>query len=354
MSAGAGSSRDEAGPLPGQLVVDTLERFGLGGGASATFVRHGENTTYRVTAEDGRRFALRINRPGYQTAEAVRSELAWMDSLRVSGVLTAPAVPGVDGDHVQTVAVAGDVERTAVLFEWIDGVPLSAVGGLEPWTRLGELMGQIHVHGRHWTRPAWFTRPAWNAHALIGDEPRWGPPDPLRLFSGEDRAALEACRAEVLARLEAIGFTSDRFGLIHADLGFENVLVADDGTVTIIDFDDSGDSWYPFELASALYPHDRTEGFAERRDALVAGYRHVRDLPDELLAELPTFLMARRIQTLGWVFSRSETAHAERQRPRRLQSTPPATREYLAWADRHRLHATTAANARSTSPSSIR
>jgi Ser/Thr protein kinase RdoA (MazF antagonist) len=328
---------DRGDPLPGQLVVAALARFGLGGGASATFVRHGENTTYRVTAGDGRQFALRIDRPGYQTVEAIRSELAWMDSLRASGVRTAPAVPGLDGDPVQTVPDRTDLERTAVLFEWIDGVPLSAVGGLEPWARLGELMAQIHIHARDWARPPWFTRPAWDADALVGDEPRWGPPDPEGVFVEHDRAALEACRAEVRSRLKEIGFASDRFGLIHADLGFENVLVADDGTVTIIDFDDSGNSWYLFELASALYPHDRGEGFGERRDALVAGYRRVLELPDELLAELPTFLMARRIQTLGWVFSRSETAHAERQRPRRIQSTPPATREYLGWAHSHRV-----------------
>jgi Ser/Thr protein kinase RdoA (MazF antagonist) len=324
-------------PLPGQLVAAALASFGLGGGASTTFVRHGENTTYRVSAADGRRFALRIHRPGYQTVEATRSELAWMDSLRASGVRTAPAVPGVDGDPLQTVHGPADLVRTAVLFEWIDGVPLSAIGELEPWPRLGELMARIHVHGQHWTRPAWFTRPAWNADALVGEEPRWGPPNPDGVFSDEDRAGLEECRAEVRARLEEIGVESDRFGLIHADLGFENALVADDGTITIIDFDDSGDSWYPFELASALYPHDRSEGFDGRRDALVAGYRRVRELPDELLAELPTFVMARRIQTLGWVFSRSETAHAEGQRPRRIQSTPPATREYLAWAHSHKV-----------------
>ena len=241
-------------PLPGELVDAALARFGLGGGASATFVRHGENTTYRVAADDGRQFALRIDRPGYQTIEAIRSELAWMDSLRASGVRTAPAVPGVDGDPVQTVSLAGDLERTAVMFEWIDGVPLSAVGGLEPWARLGELMAQIHIHGRRWTRPAWFTRPAWDADALVGDEPRWGPPDPEGVFSDEDRAALEECRAEVRGRLDGSGVGSDRFGLVHADLGFENVLVAADGTVTIIDFDDSGDSWYLFELASRAVP----------------------------------------------------------------------------------------------------
>jgi Ser/Thr protein kinase RdoA (MazF antagonist) len=322
-------------PLPDELVAVALARFGLGGGASSTFVRHGENTTYRVSAADGRRFALRIHRPGYQTVEATRSELAWMDSLRASSVRTPVAVVGTDGDPLQTVSVGGDVARTAVLFEWIDGAPLSAIGELEPWSRLGELMARIHVHGQHWTRPAWFTRPAWDADALVGDEPRWGPPDPEGVFSDEDRGVLEECRAEVLGRLEALGTASDRFGLIHADLGFENALVADDGTVTIIDFDDSGDSWYLGELASALYPHDRTEDFGERRDALVAGYRRVRELPDEPLAELPTFLMARRIQTLGWMFSRPETAHAERQRPRRIQSTPPATRDYLAWARSH-------------------
>ena len=328
---------DGEDPLPRALVAAALERFGLAGDASTEFVRHGENTTYRITAADGRRFALRINRPGYQSEEAIRSELAWMGSLRESGVRTALAMPGLDGDPLQTVKAADHAARTAVMFEWIDGVPLSAVGGSEPWARLGELMARIHVHGRHWARPAWFTRPAWDAGALVGDEPRWGAPDPLRVFSEDDRATLEACRVEVLARLQAIGEERDRYGLIHADLGFENVLVADDGTVTIIDFDDSGDSWYVYELASALYAHDRTEGFGERRDALVSGYRRIRELPDELLAELPTFLMARRIQTLGWMFSRPETAHAERQRPRRIQSTPPATREYLTWARSHPL-----------------
>jgi Ser/Thr protein kinase RdoA (MazF antagonist) len=193
-------------------------------------------------------------------------------------------------------------------------------------------MARIHVHTRAWEPPAWFTRPAWDAEALVGDDPRWGPPDPDRLFAAGDRATLEACRREVHTRLDAIGTDPDRFGLIHGDLGFENILVLDDGSVVIIDFDDSGYGWYLHDFAVALYPHEGRGGVADRRDALVAGYRRVGELSDESLAELPTFLMARRIQTLGWVFSRPETAHAQRQRPRRLLSTPRATREFLAWA----------------------
>jgi Ser/Thr protein kinase RdoA (MazF antagonist) len=319
-------------PLPAALVADAIARYGLPSDAQVAFVRHGENTTYVVTAPDGGRFALRLNRPGYQTPQAIRSELAWMASLRESGVRTPRPVLGTDGDPLQTaVAVTGEM-RTALMFEWIDGVPLSAVAEVEPWERLGELMARLHAHAHAWKRPDWFTRPAWDAEALVGDEPWWGRPDPHHVFPAEDRAVLEASRAEVRARLDAIGTDSDRFGLIHSDVGFENVLVGVDDMVVIIDFDDSGYSWYMHDLAVPLYPHEGSGGFDERRDALVQGYRSVRELGDESLSELPTFLMARRIQTLGWAFSRAETAHARRQRPRRLQTTPQAARDFLGWA----------------------
>ncbi len=317
-----------------------MARYGLGGDAEITFLRHGENTTYRVAAGDGRRFALRINRPGYQTPVAIRSELAWMEHLRDGGVRTPEPVAGVDGDPLQTATDPGSADsRTAVMFEWIDGVALSAVGEVQPWERLGDLMAEIHAHARAWEPPAWFSRPAWDAEALVGDAPRWGAPDPEHVLADDDRAALEACRAEVHARLDAIGAGPDRFGLVHCDLAFENVLVSadGDGSVVIIDFDDSGPSWYLHDLAVPLYPYEISGGLDDRRDALVAGYRRSRDLPDELLAELPTFLMARRIQTLGWVFSRAETAHARRQREARLLSTPSATREFLAWAQDNSL-----------------
>jgi Ser/Thr protein kinase RdoA (MazF antagonist) len=139
----------------------------------------------------------------------------------------------------------------------------------------------------------------------------------------------------VRERLERFGTARARFGLIHSDLGFENVLVQTDGRTVVIDFDDCGPSWYVYELASVLYPLEASPEFEARRDMLAAGYRERRALPEGDIAELPTFLMCRRLITLGWTFSRADTEHAQRQRARRLATSPAAARRFLGWHAAH-------------------
>ncbi len=310
-----------------------LARYALADDVAAlSFVRHGENTTFRVDARDGARYALRLHRPGYHTTAAIRAEIAWMSALREAGVLTPAIVPGRDGDVVQELAGPGGEPRSAALFDWIDGTPLTRIDRVELWHELGALMARLHGHGRDWARPRAFERPPWDAAAIVGDDPRWGDATADPGWRPADRELIAASRAAVRRRLAAFGSGPDRFGLIHADLTFDNVLVRADGTTAVLDFDDCGGSWYLFELAVALYPIEDRPDFPARRDALVRGYRSVAALAGDQLAELPTFLMARRLCSLGWMASRSDTDHARRQRPWRLRTTPEAARAYLAWA----------------------
>jgi Ser/Thr protein kinase RdoA (MazF antagonist) len=315
-----------------ELARRALERYDLAQPVTIDFLRHGENTTFRVDATDGSAFALRLHRPGYQTSRSIRSEVAWMESLRATGLATASAVRGRDGEVVQELQVEGGTRLVAV-FMWVDGVPLTQIDRLDLWGRLGELMATVQRHGARWRRPDGFTRHAWDVAGMVGPEPHMG--DPLRLASWtpEEEGLLLASRDVVRERLTRFGQTPDRYGLIHADLGVENVLVQPDGTTILLDFDDGGFGWYVYELAVALFPFDGEAGFEARRDALVGGYRAAGDLPDAMLAELPTFLMARRLVTLGWTFSHAETAHAQRQREWRLRTMPDAARRFLAWHD---------------------
>jgi Ser/Thr protein kinase RdoA (MazF antagonist) len=328
-----GQPLGKAGAADAELASAALARYSADSSSRLEFVRHGENTTYRVLRPEGD-WALRLARPGYQSIDAIRSEITWMRSLNEKGVSTPAVIPGRDGDIVQVVPHRDGSVRAAVAFTWAEGLPLPEVDSMGAWTRLGEIMARIHEHGQRWRKPRSFVRPAWDVEALVGDSPRWGDPFPPDVWSAEDTRVLQAARETVRERLHAVGQSDDRYGLIHADLGFENVLVQRGGSTIVIDFDDSGPSWYLYDLASALYPFEDESGFAERKQALVAGYRSVGHLPDEYVHELRTLLMARRLATLGWTFTRAETAHAQRQKARRIRSSPPAARRFLEWHTR--------------------
>ncbi len=323
-----------SGPASAEVARQAAGLYPFSPNCRLELVRYGENTTFRVRDGD-HSAALRLARPGYQSRPSVESEIAWMSVLRDRGIETPAAVAGRNGRFVQELPLADDPSQLVVAFEWIDGVALPDVGGLEPWRRLGQIMAEVHRHGREWSPDTGFTRPAWDLDALVGDAPRWGTPVPDRVWSDAHRELILAARNAVRERLCAFGTAPGRFGMIHSDLGFENVIVAPDGGTVVIDFDDCGAGWYLYELASALYPMEGTAGFDSRFEMLTGGYRDVLALPDDDIAELPTFLMARRLATLGWTFSRADTEHAQRQRSRRLATTPPAARQFLRWHASH-------------------
>jgi Ser/Thr protein kinase RdoA (MazF antagonist) len=318
------------GPATAETAHAAIALYPISPTSRAELVRYGENTTYRVR-DDRLSLALRLARPGYQSRAGVESEIAWMSALREQGIVTPAAVPGRNGEVVQQVALPDGGMQLAVAFEWVEGEPLPRVKGLDPWNRLGEIMARVHQHACRWPRPYGFTRPPWDRDALVGDSPRWGTPVPDGVWSDRERRLILGARDAVRERLEAFGIDPSRYGLIHSDLGFENVLVLGDNSTVVIDFDDCGASWYLYELASALYPLEGTSGFRARQEMLVAGYRRARLLPDREVAELPTFLMCRRLATLGWMFSRADTAHAQRQRQRRLATSPAAARRFMEW-----------------------
>ncbi len=141
---------------------------------------------------------------------------------------------------------------------------------------------------------------------MLGDEPLWGRFWDLEALNADQLALMRRARRMVLERLARFGKTDDRFGLIHADFMPDNVLIHR-GEASVIDFDDSGFGWVLYDPAT-LFAFSVADGaFPARLDAWVKGYRSVTDLPDEHLAELPTFIMARCLVGLGWLHTRRET-----------------------------------------------
>ena len=130
------------------------------------------------------------------------------------------------------------------------------------------------------------------------------------MLGTEERRLIERARTSVHEALTAYGRSPRRYGLIHADFNLDNMLL-DGERVIPLDFDDCGFGWHLFDLATVWTIYHGSDLAEAIRAGVVEGYRRERDLPDEELAHLPLFELARAFSYLGWVHTRSETASAQ-------------------------------------------
>ena len=160
----------------------------------------------------------------------------------------------------------------------------------------------MHRHAREWSRPAWFTRFHWDYPAAFGQQARWGRWQDGIGVGPSEREILTRLDDVLRARLRAFGTGPDRYGLVHADTRLANLLVHD-GSVSVIDFDDSGFSWYLYDLGTAVSFFEHEPVVPALVDSWLEGYRRAGRLSAEDEAEIWTFIMFRRLLLVAWIGS---------------------------------------------------
>jgi Ser/Thr protein kinase RdoA (MazF antagonist) len=297
-------------PILLELAQAATRNYDLPDGLKVTMVNLSENATYKVEAPDRQRWALRIHRDGYHSKAAIASEIAWLTDLRNSGVVTTPApVKGRDGEVIQQLGHARmPGYRNIVLFGWETGAEPGIGEDLsKPFEILGEVTARMHLHARQWKRPDWFTRLTWDFETSLGDDnPHWGRwRDGMGFHATQEK--LFGRTVEVIGRrLAAYGKSHERFGLIHCDLRLANLLI-DGNSVKVIDFDDSGFGWYMYDAATPVSFYEHEPQVPELIESWKTGYRRVIALSPEDEAEIPTFIMLRRLLLVAWIGSHHET-----------------------------------------------
>ena len=270
-----------------------------------------ENIAFRVTDSHGRSYVLRLHRPSYHDHAELVSEQTWTAALLNAGVDVPVVVKAADGRGYVAVDVAGE-RRYAGLLEWVDGHTMAArIGsGRETdvrgaFSRLGGIMAVLHSQASGWTPPADFTRHAFDADGLMGEQPFWGRFWESPHLDDSQRRRLDALRHRIHATLHEYRKDAGVFSLIHADLHAANIIVNGE-RLHVIDFDDAGFGWHAYDFAVALYHHQDDADYAAIRDALIDGYRHVRPVADDTVAMIPLFLLIRSLASIGWTAARPE------------------------------------------------
>ena len=311
------------------IARDALRWHGIGPDAVLTLLNVSENATYAVDdPATGERSVLRVHRPGYHTRAAIESELAWIAALRAEHVVATPEVlPTGQGELVCVGTHPDGEERHVVRFAWVPGQEPAGLRLVDDFRALGAVTARLHAHARQWRRPAWFTRFTWDYDTSIGERGHWGRWQDGMAVGPAEHAVLARLDDMLRRRLAAFGSGADRFGLVHADMRLANLIVdLDDHTatgtgldgpsvpardVTVIDFDDCGFGWYLYDLGSSLSFIEDDPRVPELVDAWVAGYREVGELSPDEVAELPTFVLLRRLLLVAWIGSHSDTELAQ-------------------------------------------
>lgn len=303
-----------------ETVRGALGRYGLQGNTPIEFVKYRENYVFRIRPEGQTSYAVRLHREGYRSDSEVRCELEFLKALRTRGVDVPEVLPTADGELLCLVKGTDGVTHQVDVLVWAEGaVPLGDVAeafdgtaSLSPETfhRIGALAATFHNEATTIGRVEGFNRQAWDYEGLVGERALWGDPCSIGELSGRDVALLNNVKHELKDELVSFGVGTDRYGVIHADFTPENILVRDQECI-LIDFDDFGEGWHLFDLATLLFfylPHQR---YPDYQRSAFEGYRSVRALPEEHLKSWDAMLLSRGLTYMGWASTRRGDDAAE-------------------------------------------
>ena len=320
-----------------QLAIEALQAWGIES-PGLTLVKERENAVYEVDDRVGQRYALKLHRHGYHSDQELLSEYQWIAALNAAGIHVPEPLKSIEGSPLVHVCLDA-CDHQFDLVPWIQGEPLAALATdgsstdelQQIYTQLGRLAAQVHTQSSHWQLPNGFLRKAWNLEGLLGEAPLWGAFWELDALSSGQRETIDTARrrAELdLRKYAASPEGREGYGLIHADLVQDNVMVSD-GILHLIDFDDAGYGWHLFELATALYFEREAPNYDVMLSAMVAGYREYRALSDVQLAQLPLFFLLRSFTYLGWVHERKGSPVAAELTPMLITGCLREARSYL-------------------------
>lgn len=307
-----------------------LALYDLPADSELKLVSLSENATFLVkpTGSDQYTGVMRIYRPNYQTEGAKRSEIAWIEELRASGVVDTPAPIYTSlGSAIGEVEIDGD-RRSCSMFEYIPGREFEGEDS-ETYELLGRISATLHLQVLDWEKPDYFERMRWGLEDILGEHAPWGDWRNGPNLSVEDREVLEQVEQRIRERLADYDLNAENSNLVHGDMRAANVMKGEDGRLWLIDFDDAGFGWFLWDLCSTTLFIEHLPEIGDIVQSWLDGYTGIRELRERDLAAIPDLVMMRRLHGLAWIGSHPESALAQEQALVYPQGTVEIGRRYL-------------------------
>jgi Ser/Thr protein kinase RdoA (MazF antagonist) len=269
---------------------------------SAVSINYEYNATLRIETNSGELFALRINTNSPRTPENLKAEIAWVRHLAVDGRVKVPQpIKNLQGDfHTSILHEISGRMFHCVLYSWIEGNELEDEPTEEQLIALGAAMATMHLIAQHFTLPPGAALPRF-------DDALWWTEDFLlsekSLLDTDAKSLISQALAAIKTGVDKL-YADSKPILIHADMHGGNVLWHK-GSLSVIDFDDSGFGLPLQDLATAMYYLDTPEQDAAFRQ----GYESIAPIPECSEKEMKMLFLQRRIILLNYLYETSNLEH---------------------------------------------
>ena len=269
--------------------------------ATLEHLRTSENRVWRVEAENGTRYALRLRRGAGEQTGPLKAELQYLRDLRAGTGLEVPSpVPTRTGELIGWIH-AGAEAQVAVLFNWVPGVHVDpgdlTLGHMRCMARATAVM---HRFARGYCPPPDFQRPVYDAGWYFGPACWVASPAFLERLDPASRSVMQAFNVAVAGRLNTQARDDDTFGLIHYDLHAGNFLFTEQSAHPI-DFDELGFGYYLFDLAHLLFEFVERPDYPAFRQAAMEAYRVAGGPAAAGPGDLELFLSLQVVAYFNWL-----------------------------------------------------
>jgi len=280
---------------PHTLIRQVLLHYDLGEVASCALYSTGFNDTYQVTTASAKIFFLRVYRIPWRTPADVFCELDALRYLRARGFPVAFPLPRQDGQFYSLLP-APEGLRPVVLFNLAEGLePSYDERPEEKAHQYGLAVARLHNALEDFTSP--HERFHLDLDHLVDK--------PLRLIRPflsahpELWAELERIVGLIRQRIVDLPVTQLEWGFCHGDLQGFHHRIAQDGTMTFIDFDCGGFGYRAYDLAVFRWCARLSDAESVWWQPYLKAYLSLRTLRDLDIKAIPLFVGCRYIWHMG-------------------------------------------------------
>lgn len=274
-----------------ELLAKIVSQYDIKAPLQCVFQQRGVNDTYELRCSD-RKYSLRVYRHALRERDEIDFEMAAINYLHQKGADVAYPIAKKNGEYVTEIE-APEGHRYVVITAYANGEHIRfeerqhAVQFGESAALLHDLSEGFHTSHR---------RPNLDINYLLDDSLQ--VICPYFVNSPEDWAVLEKTSTEARLRVSSVSRNRLDTGFCHGDFHGGNVREAD-GVITHFDFDCCGIGLRIFDLATFNWSARLREKQDEGWPAFLEGYRSVRNIGEDDLALLDTFVFIRHV----WLMS---------------------------------------------------